>query len=327
MEEIIYGPAGQSTRESGNVGIGKRTLTMDLPPAPAAPPVQMTRGSGDGGPEQVPSAPSGGGQPLSPGVRAKMEGAFGADFSAVRVHEGAHASAMGALGYTQGTDIHFAPGQYQPETQSGQELLGHELAHVVQQSQGRVQVTTQAKGVDVNDDSSLEREADDMGARAARGEAASAATAAAPINAGATVVQHKVIQRKDVTTHYGTFRTTKFEKFGTQGVNCVLTFDPDADKIDAKKIGLSQSVKITYPDGSHTGIDPTKEGRRVESGSGSDYVLDRISTKNNPVYGAGDLGTGEGLDKTAQDNNSSTDPTKVEGGAAGAGSVPELRSL
>jgi hypothetical protein len=103
-----------------------------------------------------------------------MERSMDADFSAVRIHEGPQASAMGALAYTQGTEIHFAPGRYDPHGQDGQQLLGHELAHVVQQSQGRVPVTAQAKAEDgavaLNDDAALEREADEMGARAARGE-------------------------------------------------------------------------------------------------------------------------------------------------------------
>ena len=103
-------------------------------------------------------------------VQAKMEDAFGFDFSAVRIHQGPQADALGAQAFTQGTDVHFAPGKYAPEDPAGQALLGHELAHVVQQSQGRVAATTQAKGVDVNDDDGLEREADLAGAAAARGE-------------------------------------------------------------------------------------------------------------------------------------------------------------
>ncbi|MFN6945898.1 MAG: DUF4157 domain-containing protein [Cytophagaceae bacterium] len=103
-------------------------------------------------------------------VQAKMESSFGADFSNVNIHVGEQASSVGALAYAQGNDIHFAPGQYNPETQSGQELLGHELTHVVQQRQGRVQATTQAKGLAVNDDPALEQEADEMGRKAASGE-------------------------------------------------------------------------------------------------------------------------------------------------------------
>jgi Domain of unknown function (DUF4157) len=176
-----HGATGHSTGAASAGAVGKRTLTMELPPAP----LQMKRGASDGSAEQP--APSSGGQPLSDGVRAKMETSFGADFSAVRVHEGDHASAHGALGYTQGTDIHFAPGRYQPETPGGQELLGHELAHVVQQSQGRVQATTQAKGAPINDDPSLEREADEQGARAARGESASAGAAISPGATGGAI--------------------------------------------------------------------------------------------------------------------------------------------
>jgi hypothetical protein len=76
------------------------------------------------------------------------------------------------LAYTQGNDIHFAPGQYSPETSKGQELLGHELTHVVQQRQGRVQPTKeQGKGLAINDNPALENEADRMGKKASEGKA------------------------------------------------------------------------------------------------------------------------------------------------------------
>jgi len=91
------------------------------------------------------------------------------DFSSVRVHQGTQAEAMGAIAYTQGQDVHFAPGHYRPHSLSGQELLGHELAHVVQQAQGRVRATRQMKGLGLNDDDRLEREADAMGRAAAHG--------------------------------------------------------------------------------------------------------------------------------------------------------------
>jgi hypothetical protein len=103
---------------------------------------------------------------LPDALRGRMERVFGAPLSAVRVHEGPQAEHVGARAYTQGTDIHFAPGQYDPGSKHGQELIGHELAHVVQQAHGGVQPTTQAGGLAVNDSSSLEREADELGARA-----------------------------------------------------------------------------------------------------------------------------------------------------------------
>ncbi|WP_081987792.1 DUF4157 domain-containing protein [Sphingomonas sp. 37zxx] len=105
------------------------------------------------------------GNPLSDSVRAKMEAAFGTDFSRVRVHEGPQAARIGAIAFTTGHDIYFAPGQYRPETVQGQQLLGHELAHVVQQRQGRVKAP--GSGVSVVQDHALEAEADRLGMRAA----------------------------------------------------------------------------------------------------------------------------------------------------------------
>ncbi len=102
-------------------------------------------------------------------VLSNMERLMGADFSGVNVHQNsANATEVGALAYAQGNDVHFAPGQFDPNTKKGQELLAHELAHVVQQRQGRVKPTKQAKGVPVNDDEGLEAEADEMGRMAAQ---------------------------------------------------------------------------------------------------------------------------------------------------------------
>jgi len=100
-------------------------------------------------------------------VKDRMESSFNTDFSDVRVHaESEKAPDVGALAYTQGSDIHFAPGQFSPESGSGRQLLGHELAHVVQQRQGRVQPTTEVNGMPVNDNASLEQEADIQGRKA-----------------------------------------------------------------------------------------------------------------------------------------------------------------
>jgi Domain of unknown function (DUF4157) len=78
-----------------------------------------------------------GSQPLSPATRAYMEPRFGYDFSQVRVHTGERAAesarSVNALAYTLGGDVVFGAGQYAPTTSSGQKLLAHELAHVIQQ--------------------------------------------------------------------------------------------------------------------------------------------------------------------------------------------------
>jgi uncharacterized protein DUF4157 len=100
-------------------------------------------------------------------LKSGMESSFNQDFSHVRVHaNSSKAPEVGALAYTQGSDVHFAPGQFSPGTASGRRLIGHELAHVVQQGQGRVSPTTEISGMPVNDNPSLEKEADILGSKA-----------------------------------------------------------------------------------------------------------------------------------------------------------------
>jgi hypothetical protein len=104
-------------------------------------------------------------------VKTRMEDTFTADFSDVRVHPNSgKATEVGALAYTQGTDVHFAPGKYKPDSSAGQQLLGHELTHVIQQSQGRVQPTGKIAGLPVNDSPGLEQEADEMGGKSIAGK-------------------------------------------------------------------------------------------------------------------------------------------------------------
>ncbi|PON14023.1 hypothetical protein C2W62_31235 [Candidatus Entotheonella serta] len=66
----------------------------------------------------------------------------------------AHHPKLNALAYTQGQDIQVGPGQ--------ERLLAHEGWHVVQQMQGRVQITVRAQGASINNELALEREADVM---------------------------------------------------------------------------------------------------------------------------------------------------------------------
>jgi hypothetical protein len=106
------------------------------------------------------------GQPLPPAVQTRMEALFRADFSSVRVHVGMEPGALGALALTVGSNLYFAPGHYNPHTQAGQRLIGHELTHVVQQRAGRVRAAGATTGVTLVHDSGLEAEAERMAARA-----------------------------------------------------------------------------------------------------------------------------------------------------------------
>jgi hypothetical protein len=152
---------------------GPPTPWLGRPPAFAHAPIAQASGGNESfqvDPIRLGLA-SYGGKPLPDAVRSKMESALGADFSDVRVHAGPQADRIGAIAFTIGSDLYFAPGRFQPDTMQGQQLLGHELAHVVQQRQGRVRSPT-GSGVAVVQDRALEAEADRLGQRAAayRGE-------------------------------------------------------------------------------------------------------------------------------------------------------------
>jgi hypothetical protein len=78
----------------------------------------------------------GGGSGLASGFRSQMEGAFGADFGEVRVHQGAQADTlnrqMTAKAFTTGNDIFL-----RSDASTGDShLMAHELTHVVQQRSG-----------------------------------------------------------------------------------------------------------------------------------------------------------------------------------------------
>jgi hypothetical protein len=84
----------------------------------------------------------GGGSVLDANIQKKMGEGMGADFSQVRVHTGKESRdlnhRLSARAFTTGRDIFFGDGEYDPHSSGGQELIAHELAHVVQQSSGAV---------------------------------------------------------------------------------------------------------------------------------------------------------------------------------------------
>jgi Domain of unknown function (DUF4157) len=75
------------------------------------------------------------GRTLPRSLRREMEDLFGADFRPVRVRESDRAW---PLGCTWGEDVRLASAVCDPSTEAGREVLGHELAHVLQQQAGRV---------------------------------------------------------------------------------------------------------------------------------------------------------------------------------------------
>lgn len=120
--------AGAGIRRSPLRRVVRRAAAGDASGAPG-------HGAG-GGPvdadvERQIQAARGGGAPLDPVMREEMEGAFGADFSGIRVHQGSQADSLNrslnAKAFTTGSDIFFSGGAIDRRT------MAHELAHTVQQ--------------------------------------------------------------------------------------------------------------------------------------------------------------------------------------------------
>ncbi|AXT53609.1 DUF4157 domain-containing protein [Aquimarina sp. BL5] len=79
----------------------------------------------------------GGGQNMDESTQSFMNKGIGADFSNVKIHTNDSAiqmnQSLGAKAFTNGNDIYFNKGQYNPQSSEGKHLLAHELTHVVQQ--------------------------------------------------------------------------------------------------------------------------------------------------------------------------------------------------
>ncbi|MVN88036.1 DUF4157 domain-containing protein [Deinococcus sp. HMF7620] len=126
----------------------------------------------------------GSGHPLPEAIQRHLEQGLNQDLSRVRIHDDAEANLLAkgvnATAFTTGNDIFFQSGRFSPNTQSGLELLAHEVTHTVQQAQGRV-------GPGIDPDAGLETEASIMGARLAAAPLTqrlkTKATASAPFSA------------------------------------------------------------------------------------------------------------------------------------------------
>ncbi|WP_299464968.1 DUF4157 domain-containing protein [uncultured Microscilla sp.] len=93
-------------------------------------------------------------------VKANVSNIMGVDVTQAKVNYNSGKPAqLKAEAYAQGNTVEIAPGK--------EKHLGHELAHIGQQAQGRVQPTIQGNnGIGINNDPKLEKEADDIGDKA-----------------------------------------------------------------------------------------------------------------------------------------------------------------
>jgi hypothetical protein len=96
------------------------------------------------------------GVPLDEQTRHTMESVFGADFAAVRLHDGPNADdlnrALSARAFTVGSDIFVSADAPSVESAEGTRLLAHELTHVVQQGAGASRIVRRAVGFEFEDE-------------------------------------------------------------------------------------------------------------------------------------------------------------------------------
>jgi hypothetical protein len=106
-------------------------------------------------------------RPLSESLGASSSALPGFDLSRIRIHTSREAEEsavrLGAAAYTSGAHIVFGPGQFNPASAQGRNLLEHELTHVAQQGASSAGIP----GVlDSAPNSAYELEADRAGSRA-----------------------------------------------------------------------------------------------------------------------------------------------------------------
>ncbi|MCS4435569.1 DUF4157 domain-containing protein [Aquiflexum gelatinilyticum] len=103
-------------------------------------------------------------------LQNNLEKGLGEDFSQVDiVKDSVETSRFQALAFTRGETIHFAPNRFNPESEEGKNLIGHEFTHVKQQREGMVNPTKNIFGSPINDQNHLESQAGDLGKNAVRG--------------------------------------------------------------------------------------------------------------------------------------------------------------
>jgi hypothetical protein len=220
-------------------------------------------------------------------LKAGLETLSGLDLSDVHVHSNSDKPAqVGALAYTQGSDIYVAPGQ--------EKHLPHEGWHVVQQKRGRVQTTTQVAGMPVNDDLQLENEADTMGERAFTAASSSPA-----------IIQRTKSGQTNKTLQFVKYASSKSEiSLGAfeadlnpntytilgptmYGMDAQLTFTPDKSAPDMKTIKFVQAVRHQEPNGKDTtwpGDEARRDKTKTVSGTGvtPGYFIDQKASKFSP---------------------------------------------
>src|SRR5687767_4050149 len=133
-------------------------------PAPGPPAVRLTA-IGTAHPATLPDVPAGGGEAIPEAVQGQLNVSLKTDLKVIRLHTNPQAQelarSLSARAVTYGRDIFLGPGEQPTDV----ELIGHEVAHVIQQ-QGVPQVQRWSN----EPEDACEREARSASSAVARGE-------------------------------------------------------------------------------------------------------------------------------------------------------------
>ncbi len=180
---------------------------------------------------------------LPAALRSHVEALSGFDLGDVRVHfDSAKPASLQALAYTQGSEIHVAPGQARH--------LAHEAWHVVQQKQGRVPPRWRLQGQPVNDDRELEHEAETMGTKLQA--LASAPSGDAPLRQGlvqrqpaTAAIQRAIGLEIEVPVPVDDLKDPEADAIADD-VAAVATAATPKEALDHKVAAFNQTRKVTY---------------------------------------------------------------------------------
>lgn len=251
----------QQASESGaSSAVGKRTLAEQEPPTVYRS-AKGDRAKVSGG-EAFGVATSGPASDVP--YRASMERSFGEDFSNVRAHLGGNAAevgldALGARAAAQANSVAFE------SSSPSQELVAHELTHVVQQRRGGALGPQGKSDVSMPGDAA-EVEADAIASRVVAGERVEVTGTAG----GGIHRDIKTSTPEKVPLGEFEIDMTKFEG-SVAGEDGTVTFRPNEKAKDTADIRLSQAVRTFN-------LDTSAEHDWSKDGAGKEADRNKMQT-------------------------------------------------
>ena len=222
------------------------------------------------------------GAPLPDPVRTAMESSFGADLQPVRVHSGPRGAERSrgddTLACTEGEHIHVGEKASRLSTRQGIDLLGHEIAHVLQQRAGRSRPAIGAAASSAR----LEAEADVAGFAAARGERAPTLSPAQPGHAQLKTGDAK--PHESPILYFGLNPNADVEARAVQTANAayggtipILSVAGDTLTVNGQRLDLSEDANVVTVV-RMLGLDPASDaGKKVRELIGATSVRDEMA--------------------------------------------------